>query len=71
MVELDVRGPRPPEPMLRTLAALETLPPNAQLVQINSRVPQFLLSMLAERGYACDVDESIPDRVLVRIWQLK
>ncbi len=71
VVELDVRGLLPPEPMLRTLAALETLPPNTQLVQINSRVPQFLLPMLVERGYACDVDESIPDRVLVRIWRLK
>ncbi len=71
VVELDVRGLLPPEPMLRTLAALETLPPRAQLVQINSRVPQFLLPMLAERGYACDVDESIPDRVLVRIWRFR
>ncbi len=69
VVELDVRGLLPPEPMLRTLAALETLPPNTQLVQINSRVPQFLLPMLAERGYACDVDESVSDRVLVRIWR--
>jgi uncharacterized protein (DUF2249 family) len=69
VVELDVRGLLPPEPMLRTLAALETLPPGTQLVQINARVPQFLLPMLAERGYACDVDESNPDRVLVRIWR--
>jgi len=33
------------------------------------RVPQFLLPILAERGYACDVDESRADRVLVRIWR--
>jgi hypothetical protein len=25
--------------------------------------------MLAERGYACAVDESHEDRVLVRIWR--
>jgi uncharacterized protein (DUF2249 family) len=66
---LDVRGLQPPEPMMRTLAALETLPEGHELVQINVRVPQLLLPMLAERGFACAVDESRPDRVLVRIWR--
>jgi hypothetical protein len=55
--------------MLRTLAALDTLPPDHVLLQINSRVPQFLLPILAERGFACAVDESNADRVLVRIWR--
>ncbi len=68
-VRLDVRGLEPPEPMLRTLAALEDLPLGHTLVQINNRVPQFLLPVLAERGYACDIDESRADRVLVRIWR--
>ncbi|HEX8849474.1 MAG TPA: DUF2249 domain-containing protein [Gemmatimonadaceae bacterium] len=66
---LDVRGLEPPEPLVRTLAALETLRAGEQLVQINVRVPQFLLPMLAERGYACEVDDSRADRVLVRIWR--
>jgi len=66
---LDVRGFGPPEPMMRTLAALETLRPGQTLVQINSRVPQFLLPMLVERGFACEVDGSRGDRVLVRIWR--
>ena len=64
---LDVRDLAPPQPMLRTLAALETLPEGDELVQINVRVPQFLLPVLAERGYAFAVDESSPGRVLVRI----
>jgi uncharacterized protein (DUF2249 family) len=64
---LDVRGLEPPQPMLRTLAALETLPEGHELVQINVRVPQFLLALLAERGYVFALDESSPDRVLVRI----
>ena len=64
---LDVRGLEPPQPMLRTLAALETLPDGHVLVQINSRVPQFLFPVLAERGYACDVDESQAGRIIVRI----
>ena len=64
---LDVRGLEPPEPMVRTLAALEKLPVGHQLVQVNVRVPQLLLPVLAERGYSWTVDESHTDRVLVRI----
>ena len=68
---LDVRGLEPPEPMVRTLAALAKLPAGHQLVQINVRVPQFLLPVLAERGYAYEVDESRADRVLVRIRRIE
>ena len=66
---LDVRGLEPPEPLVRTLAALEQLPQGHQLVHINARVPQLLLPMLVERGFACVVDDSQADRVLVRIWR--
>jgi uncharacterized protein (DUF2249 family) len=66
-IRLDVRGLEPPEPMVRTLTALETLPEGHTLVQINVRVPQFLLPILAERGYAWEVDESPADHVVVRI----
>lgn len=68
-VWLDVRGSHPPEPMMRTLAALETLPLGHVLVQVNDRVPQLLFPLLAEGGYACEVDESAADRILVRIWR--
>lgn len=68
-VWLDVRGLEPPEPLLRTLAALEALPGSHTLVQVNVRVPQFLLPMLAERGFTCEITESAADRVLVRIWR--
>jgi uncharacterized protein (DUF2249 family) len=68
VIELDVRGLNPPEPMMRTLAALETLPHGHRLVQVNERVPQFLLPVLAERGFSCEVDESRPDAVRVTIW---
>lgn len=66
-IHLDVRGLEPPEPMVRTLAALETLPEGAVLVQHNVRVPQFLLPILAERGFVHEVDESAGDGVVVRI----
>ena len=68
-VWLDVRGLEPPEPLVRTLGALERLPHGHQLVHINARVPQLLLPMLVERGFACVVDDSQSDRVLVRIWR--
>ncbi|HEX5973432.1 MAG TPA: DUF2249 domain-containing protein [Gemmatimonadaceae bacterium] len=68
-VWLDVRGLQPPEPLVRTLAALETLPDGHQLIQLNERVPQLLLPMLAERGFACELDDSLADRVLLRIWR--
>ena len=66
-VVLDVRGLEPPEPMVRTLAALETLPAGAVLVQRNDRVPQFLLPILHERGFRYHVDDAAPDAVVVRI----
>ena len=69
VVLLDVRNLQPPEPLVRTLAALEILPAGKTLVQVNSRVPQLLLPMLAERGYACELDESHADHVLLRIWR--
>jgi uncharacterized protein (DUF2249 family) len=68
-VVLDVRGLEPPEPLRRTLAALEELPDGHELLHVNVRVPQLLLPMLAERGFACELDESHADRVLVRIWR--
>ena len=68
-VWLDVRGLQPPEPLMRTLAALETLPAGHQLMHVNSSVPKLLLPMLAERGFACELDESHADQVLLRIWR--
>jgi uncharacterized protein (DUF2249 family) len=67
VVVLDVRNLEPPEPMVRTLAALEELPPGATLVQLNHRVPQFLLPQLQERGFTYDVREQDADLVRVFI----
>ena len=67
VVILDVRDLEPPEPMVRTLAALEQLPEGATLLQINVRVPQFLLPLLEERGFTYDVREQEPDLVRVFI----
>jgi uncharacterized protein (DUF2249 family) len=64
---LDVRGLEPPEPMVRTLEALEGLADGRVLVQVNVRVPRFLLPVLEERGFAYEVRETGPDMVQVHI----
>lgn len=66
-VVLDVRGLEPPEPMVRTLEALEDLPTGATLLQVNARVPRFLLPRLEERGFTWEIDEQPDDEVRVRI----
>jgi uncharacterized protein (DUF2249 family) len=63
---LDVRGLEPPEPLMRTLQALAAMPRGTTLVQINVRVPQYLLPKLVERGFTYEIREQGPD--LVRIF---
>jgi tRNA 2-thiouridine synthesizing protein A len=48
---LDNRGLEPPQPMMRTLAALEDLAEGQTLVIINDRRPMFLFEQLDELGY--------------------
>lgn len=57
---LDVRDLEPPEPMQRTLEALAGLPRGHTLVQINGRVPRFLLPELEARGFQATVFEEQP-----------
>jgi uncharacterized protein (DUF2249 family) len=68
-VRLDVRNMEPPEPLLHTLEALETLPVDSVLVQVNSRVPHLLLPILRERGFHFTVAEPSTSEVQVRIWR--
>ncbi|MCC6521401.1 MAG: DUF2249 domain-containing protein [Polyangiaceae bacterium] len=63
LVVLDVRDLEPPEPMVRTLEALAALPRGKTLVQLNVRVPQFLLPKLRERGFVWEVREQSPEVV--------
>lgn len=66
---LDVRDLEPPERMLRTLAALEALPSGHILAQMNSRVPQFLLPVIVDRGFSYEIEHLDSGNVLVRIWR--
>lgn len=49
---MDNRDLDPPEPMVRILAALETLQPGQVLSALLCREPLFLLPELAKRGHA-------------------
>lgn len=64
---LDVRGLEPPEPMVRTLEALTVLPEGHTLVQLNARLPRFLLPELEGRGFSWTVVEESEGRVRVAI----
>ncbi|AIE61490.1 DUF2249 domain-containing protein [Bacillus methanolicus] len=54
---LDNRGLEPPQPMMRTLAALETLKDGETLTIINDRRPMFLYEQLDELGYSYETAE--------------
>jgi uncharacterized protein (DUF2249 family) len=49
---MDNRDLDPPEPMVRILAALETMKPDEVLSALLCREPMFLLPELAKRGHA-------------------
>ncbi len=53
-VTLDTRGLEPPEPMVRVLAALETMAPGAALEVFTEREPVFLYRELAARGISIE-----------------
>jgi len=59
-IELDNRGLEPPQPMIRTLAALERCRPGDTVRIHNDRVPVFLLEELRNLGYPYEVEEQ-PD----------
>ena len=56
IVKLDNRGLEPPQPMLRTLAALERICPGDEVHIHNDQVPVFLLDELNQLGYPFTVD---------------
>lgn len=64
---LDVRGLEPPEPMRRTLAALEELGPGDSLIQLIDRVPRLLLPIFEGQNISWELLESDPSGVRARI----
>lgn len=67
LVVLDVRGLEPPEPLVRTLQALEELPGGSTLLHINVREPVYLFPHLEQRGASWEVRVENGDLVRVFI----
>lgn len=67
LVVLDVRGLEPPEPLVRTLEALEVLPGGSTLLHINVREPVYLFPHLEQRGASWEVRVENGDLVRVFI----
>ncbi|WP_188208270.1 DUF2249 domain-containing protein [Alkalibacillus aidingensis] len=65
---LDNRGMRPPEPMVRTLGALEELNPGERLMIINDRRPMFLFEELDEQGiqYECEPQKDGSFKIIIQ-----
>lgn len=57
VTELDNRGLEPPQPMIRTLAALDRSEPGDQVRIHNDRVPVFLIEELQQLGCTFEVEE--------------
>jgi len=66
-IAIDVSELVPPEPMIKVLEALETLPQNGRLLVHHVRRPIHLYERLDEMGYGYDTRELGPGRIDVLI----
>lgn len=64
---LDNRGLEPPQPMMRTLEALEKLQTGETLQIINDRRPMFLYEQLDEQGYKHTTEENEDGSFTIKI----
>lgn len=66
---LDVRSLQPPEPMLKVLDTLETLPDGQILRMIHNREPFPLYAALQELGFRHRLDLETVERIDILIWR--
>ena len=57
VMEVDARGLEPPQPMVKILEALATLPAGAELRAQTDRRPMHLYAQLADRGFSGETHE--------------
>ena len=67
IVELDARGLEPPQPMIKILEALATLPPGAELRARTDRRPMHLYAQLEERGFAGETSQELNESFITTI----
>lgn len=66
-LEVDARGLEPPQPMVRILEALSTLPDGTTLRARTDRRPVHLFPILTERGYTAETVEQTDGSFLTLI----
>jgi uncharacterized protein (DUF2249 family) len=67
VLQLDVRGLEPPQPMVRVLEALDTLGPGQRLEVVHDRRPLFLYPQLDAQGFVHETEEPGPGLVRITI----
>jgi uncharacterized protein (DUF2249 family) len=68
---VDARGLEPPEPMARTLEALDRLPFGQRMLLLIHREPHLLLQVLERNGYDARCESDADGGFRVVIWQRK
>jgi uncharacterized protein (DUF2249 family) len=66
-VEVDARRLEPPQPMIKILEAVETLPEGAELLARTDRRPIHLYPHLEERGFTAETKEQSDGSCLTHI----
>ncbi|MHB1173841.1 MAG: DUF2249 domain-containing protein [Sulfuriferula sp.] len=68
-ITLDVRGLDPPEPLVKVLIALETLPSGDSLRMLLNREPFPLYGLLQEDGYQYRTETFADGHLEIIIWR--
>ena len=69
IIELDVRGLEPPQPLLKIFAALENLKNDETIHIIHERKPIHLYPRLKDAGYKFLTEETGGDLYTIKIWK--
>ena len=57
IIDVDTRGPEPPQPRVKILEAIANLPAGAELRAHTERRPMHLYAQLEERGFVGETKE--------------
>ena len=66
---IDAREMEPPEPMVLTLEALDTLGPDEKLLLILTREPYPLYRKLQDNGFTYRTDITMQGTIEILIWR--
>lgn len=67
IIDVDARGLEPPQPMVKILEALATLPADAELRAHTERKPMHLYAQLEERGFVGEMKEQKDGSYITKI----